>query len=1298
MPVSSMRSASFGSDNWSLGSIPLRLCYLFGRAFLVYLSFIAMSLTASSQTLAPVWVLSTVAGNGTNADTGNGGPATMAEIAKGYQVATDKEGNVYFSEPTSDIVRKIDVNGAISIFAGTQGKSGSTGDGGLATAALLNAPYGLAIDSNGNLLISDEGNSLIRRVDQKGTITTVAGTAGKAGYTGDGGPATSAELHTPYSAISDKNGNIYIGDYANNVIRKVDLNGNISTFAGTGVAGYSGDGGPATKATLAGPYGFWFDTAGDLYFAEYTNSVIRMIDTAGNIHTYAGNGQLGATGDGGPATSATFHFPHSPSGDQLGNLYIPDENNHTVRWINTSGVINTIAGTPTVAGFAGDGAPATTGKFDYPYGSAIDSSNNLYIADPSNYRIRRMSLNTGLPSTAVGSSSSQNVFVQSAIAVTPSSTAITPATSTEFTMGALSGCALGTQLAANTPCTVPLTFNPTTPGLQTAQLTFVDTNNNVSTIGLSGLGVAPEATFSSAAIFTAAGNGTAGNTGTGGLATSAEVNAPRGGFIDSGGNIYFADAANNIIRRVDATTGKISTVAGTGTSGYTGDGNAATSATLSAPAKVVADPAGDLYIADTGNSVIRYVDAVTGKISTVAGIGASGYSGDGGLATAAELSHPQGIAVDLGGHVYIADTGNNAIRYFGKGSLITTLTGTGTAGYLGDGGNALGAELNLPQAVVIDLHGNVYIADTGNDVIRLISATNQISTIAGQQGNAVNGGDGGAATAATLNQPSDVALDAAGDLYIAAGGQVRLVSSVGTIGTLAGTGASGGYAGEGGAATSAVLPSPVSNLMLTSAGDIVLADTAGNRVLKVAASTPMPLNLDTQTPGTTGAATVFSVLNAGNSTLNISGVAASAGFILQNGGTGSCTSTTALSAGQGCSISVAFSPASNANGIVSGTLTVMDNSLNGSGIVQTIALTGTARVIFSTTTTVSVAPASPIYGSSANITATVTGNAPTQKVSFSVNGNPIGSAVLNSNNQAVIALPSLPAGMATITASYPGDPSNGSSSGSTTTTIQPAVLTVTASNASTVQGAALPSFTYTVAGFVNGDTSSAVTGAPVETTTATSTSPAGTYPITPTQGSLSAANYTFNFVSGVLTIQPQPPADYTISATPSPLTVVSGQAGSATLTLTPLNGYKGTANLSCGSLPENVTCTFNTTSLTADGTGSTVSTQLTLSTNDHAYVASNTQETPSRAAGIWMAIGLPMCFVGMAMYGKRRRRIWIGKLLGLLLLVALVIGTNGCSENIGSALAPAGTYQITVTAADASSKLTHPVTITLTVQ
>ncbi len=172
---------------------------------------------------------------------------------------------------------------------------------------------------------------MIRRVDQKGIFTTVAGTAGKAGYTGDGGPATSAELHTPYSAISDKSGNIYIGDYANNVIRKVDLSGNITTFAGTGVAGYSGDGGPASKATLAGPYGFWFDTAGDLYFAEYTNSVIRMIDTAGNIHTYAGNGQLGTTGDGGPALSASLNNPHEVHFDHEGNLYIADAGNNAIR-------------------------------------------------------------------------------------------------------------------------------------------------------------------------------------------------------------------------------------------------------------------------------------------------------------------------------------------------------------------------------------------------------------------------------------------------------------------------------------------------------------------------------------------------------------------------------------------------------------------------------------------------------------------------------------------------------------------------------------------------------------------------------------------------------------------------------------------------------------------------------------------------------------------------------------------------------------------------------------------------------
>jgi len=1296
-----LRVALAGQRRWFCAS---------GMFGIVTLAVVAMFLMliqeAPGQTaLAPVPVISTIAGNGTGADAGDGGQALKAELrGSPLCVAVDKAGNMYISDSFDYVIRKVSkATGIISTIAGTAGTAGNStnsGDGGSATSALVN-PQSVSIDNNGNLLITDYVDSVIRRIDQNGIITTVAGMYGKTGRTGDGHAATSATLYHPTYAMTDVAGNIYIADEANYVIRKVSPNGIITTIAGTaGTHGYTGDGGLATAATLYEPYFLWMDWAGDLFVSDaYGNNVIRKIDPKGIITTFAGNGKQGFIGNGGPATSAEFYAPFGGLTDAFGNNYITDHNNEAIRVVNTSGVISEFAGLGGTAGqgYGGDGGPALTAKINGPANIAMDALNNMYIGDSGTNRVRFVSLNMNFPSTAVASSASQNIFVQSSSAVTPSTATITPVTSATpavFTLGTLSGCTLGVPLAASTPCTVPITFQPAAPGLQTAQLAFTDSTGYVSILGLSGVGVAPEVTFGPAAISTIAGNGIAGSTGATGPAASAQVSAPRGGVIDSAGNIYFADSGNHIVRRIDAVTGAISTAAGTGTAGYAGDGAAATAAQLNSPAKVAVDAAGDLYIADTGNSVIRYVNATTGFISTIAGVGTAGYTGDGGMATAASLNHPQGLAIDLGAHVYVADTGNNVIRYFGNGGLITTLTGTGTAGYIGDGGNAYGAELNAPQSVALDGSGNVYIADTGNDIVRRISGTNQISTFAGQQGIAVNAGDGGLATQATLSQPSDIVLDAAGDLYIAAGGQIRMVNTASVISTLAGTGAAGSYSGEGGAATSAVLPSPVSNLMLDSAANIVLSDTAGNRLLKIATATPMPLDLGTGTPGATSAGKTLSILNTGNSALNITGVNVSAGFTLQAAGTSDCTAATSLTPGQSCSLSIAFSPGSSANGVVTGALTLTDNALNGAGVTQTIGLSGTAKVIVSTTTVVSVSSISLVYGAPAATAIAMVngGNAPTGTVSFSVNGTSIGGVTL-SNNQATIVLPNLPAGRADIVASYAGDDNNGSSSGTASITIQPAVLTVTAASATITYGAALPSLTYTITGLVNGDGASVIAGAPVETTTATATSTVGSYPITITQGTLTVSNYTFSFVNGTLTIKPPPSPDYTLTVTPASTSIPAGQVDYVTLTLTPLYGYKGTVSLSCGSLPKSVSCAF-TGPLAGDGLGDPAWTQVIIYTNGR-NVTSSRNNAPFSAPGVWFSLGIPLCFVGLGLCKDRRR--WAGRLLGLFLIVAFTAGMSSCSQG-GGAAAPAGTYSIVVTAADTSANLSHAATFTLTIQ
>jgi trimeric autotransporter adhesin len=329
-----------------------------------------------------------------------------------------------------------------------------------------------------------------------------------------------------------------------------------------------------------------------------------------------------------------------------------------------------------------------------------------------------------------------------------------------------------------------------------------------------------------------AGTGSYGYSGDGGLATSADFSSPDDIAIDASGNIYIADAANNRIRLVTKSTGIISTVAGTGSSGYSGDGGIATSAALNYPRGVTIDASGNIYIADTYNHRIRMVTKSTGIISTVAGNGSYGYSGDGGLATSALLYNPRGVAIDASGNIYIADTFNHRIRMVMLSTgIISTVAGTGSYGYSGDGGIATSAKLYYPYGVAMDASGNIYIADTFNHRIRMVTkSTGIISTVAGT-GSYGYSGDGGIATSAKLTHPQGFAIDASGNIYIADADnhRIRMVTkSTGIISTVAGTGSSG-YSGDGGIATSAGLYYP-RGVAIDASGNIYIADYSNHRI------------------------------------------------------------------------------------------------------------------------------------------------------------------------------------------------------------------------------------------------------------------------------------------------------------------------------------------------------------------------------------------------------------------------------------------------------------------------------------
>ncbi len=331
-------------------------------------------------------IIVTIAGNHASGYTGDGGYATAAELWYPNGTAVDAAGNVYIADANNNVIRKVNTSGIISTFAGT-GTIGFSGDGGQATASQLYYPLGMAFDAAGNMYITDDGNMRIRKVNTSGIISTVAGN-GTTSYSGDGGPATAASFNHIEGIAIDVSNNIYVTDGNNNRIRKVDVSGTITTVAGNGTVGFSGDGGSATVAQLHFPTGIALDATGNLFIADSYNNCIRKINTSGIINTVAGDTTASFSGDGGPATAAGLWHPNAVALDATGNIYIADYQNGFIRKVNTSGIISTFAGSS--FGYSGDGGPATLAQLEYPKGVSVDAIGNVYIADNWNHVIREV--------------------------------------------------------------------------------------------------------------------------------------------------------------------------------------------------------------------------------------------------------------------------------------------------------------------------------------------------------------------------------------------------------------------------------------------------------------------------------------------------------------------------------------------------------------------------------------------------------------------------------------------------------------------------------------------------------------------------------------------------------------------------------------------------------------------------------------------------------------------------------------------------------------------------------------------
>ncbi|MEK6675021.1 MAG: NHL repeat-containing protein, partial [Planctomycetota bacterium] len=618
-------------------------------------------------------LIENLAGTGARSFGGDGGPANMAILDLPSSVAVDSSSNIIVSDQANYRIRLIDPEGTIITICG-DGTPGYIGDGGPAEMAQLNSPKGqsaqpagrIDLDSTDRIYIADTGNHVIRRIERDGTINTLAGNAILgAGYSGDGGPATAAQLNTPSDIEVAPDGSIYIADTSNNVIRKVSPDGIITTVAGTGELGYGGDGGPADEAKLNRPYGVALSPQGDLLIADTHNHRIRKIttqlpedfnpnagggfdeativpctDTVGTICTYAGTGQFGFSGEGADRLRTVIYWPFDVEFTPLGRTYLLDWNNHRVRQIRSDGTIQTVVGTEDVgdgpfdlSDFTAPGALGTTVNMNHPTDLFELPDGQLGIIAWHNHKIRKFDPATNLVTVISGR---QAMF--------------------EGDGGPVKDAR----------------FNQPSRAVFDSQgnLFLVDQRNQRIRV------IRDFATqLGEGTIYTVVGSGTKGFNGDELSLLETQLSFPAGGnpepasgiAIDAAGIIYFSDTQNNRIRRVeffdsDFLTGKVTTIAGTGTAGNTGDGGLGTLAMISFPQDIEIGPDGNLYFADTNNSRVRMINLSDGTISAVAGTGVKGYSGDGGSALTATLNRPFGIAFDAAGDLYISDTFNSRVR------------------------------------------------------------------------------------------------------------------------------------------------------------------------------------------------------------------------------------------------------------------------------------------------------------------------------------------------------------------------------------------------------------------------------------------------------------------------------------------------------------------------------------------------------------------------------------------------------------------------------------------------------------
>ncbi|NBV77046.1 hypothetical protein EBR66_02715 [bacterium] len=615
---------------------------------------------------------STIAGNyqyyyGTNV------PSQSAAMSPTLAISMASPGTFVVTDISNQVLRFIDSQPVITTIAGT-GAIGNTGNGGPALNATFFNPSMTVVDASQNIFIADTGNNVIRRYTST-NIYAYAGT-GIAGASGDGGPALNARFQRPYGLALDSSQKLYITDLSNSVIRTVDpLTSTVNLYAGTYTSGFTGDGGLAVAARLSYPRGIAVDTQSNVYVCDTGNSRIRRIDAlTGIISTIAGNGVEAYSGASGPGYLASLSTPTGVTTDAGGNLYIADTKNNCIRFLDiATGILTTIAGEPPNAGYNGENIFANAALLSSPTHVVFDSAtSNLYFTDEGNARVRFVDINSGILYTYAGNGS--------------------PATDID-----------------NLPASNAL--------FQSITSVAADLQKNIYIADGQG-SILRKYDARTQIVSTVVGTGAGGYTPDGpGLQTS--IRNPTALVVNSNNNVYFCDTQNHMIRVYNSTFQTVQTIAGIGSPGYSGDGGYAYSAELNFPRSLAIDTTGNIYVGDTSNYVIRRIDTTTGVITTYAGDGSYGSILPGALATASPLGNVTGLTTDATNQVYFTEIPTNALwTVLNIDQTLQPISVVSTPSYLGDGGPLSTAQFHTPVGLVMDLSNNFLISDSGNYRLR----------------------------------------------------------------------------------------------------------------------------------------------------------------------------------------------------------------------------------------------------------------------------------------------------------------------------------------------------------------------------------------------------------------------------------------------------------------------------------------------------------------------------------------------------------------------------------------------------